>query len=438
MNNLGSDESRAQPALYERLEKVINGASVSMRECNTLREPLVSALSEWLEKADVKLYYAHIAPDMLSALCMRGEVSAKKLKNYAGGGGDENRVNVLVRTNQPIDSGLADKMDVIISVDSLTKRASFCFPSDIFDYDRLYLSGKLRSLSGSRKNVSIALGGSSYAMVGLKEDLMPRPAVNLAVNAQDPYYAFLSIEQAKNACRRINTVVIAGGYYFWHTDMSDDPSDYYRSVLTRVNYPVFHDFHHYRSEPADPMKRAQFDPLLEKLFDLQHLCEKRNADISTRLASLSYFNDEINKRPVNGMLNFSFREQPDAVNDRAAEARAKGHNGNFNLKRLEANDGIFRQFLARMSGEQVRVIVLVPPVTKFYKQHIAPELKETTLEHLQAVREDFDFIFLDLTESSDYDVDDFQDYDHLSDKGARRLSSYVAGLIENNRSGADA
>ena len=79
----------------------------------------------------------------------------------------------------------AEKIDAIITSQELFTRARYCYPINYFDYDRLYLSGKLRSLTAGRNNTSILLGGSSYAMVGLRERLMPRPAANLAVNVND-------------------------------------------------------------------------------------------------------------------------------------------------------------------------------------------------------------------------------------------------------------
>lgn len=258
---------------------------------------------------------------------------------------------------------------------------------------------------------------------------MPRPAANLAINAQDPYFAFLSVETAKKACKRVDTAVIAGGYYFWHTDMSDNPSDYYKSVLTRANYPVLKKLHNYKGELPAPMRHSQTDPFMEKLFDFRRLCEKDNDRISTILADLAYFNSEINPRPVNGMLQYPFREQSDETNDKAAKSRAQAHNGNFSPKHLEDNMRLLSNFLLQMKKKRVRVILLVPPVTKFYRPHSAPELRGTMYESLEPIKKGFDFTFLDLFDSPDFDVSDFQDYDHLNDKGAEKLSKLVAGIV---------
>lgn len=404
--------------------------TVSMRECNVLRTPLVALLIGWIDKVKFRLY---LQSDIAAAAgaFTRKETPAVVVKGNYGTipKTDDAAIHILFADDVKKLGDTTDRIDGIITWTELSERARYCFPIDSFDYDRLYLSGKLKSLTSSRNNVSIILGGSSYAMVGLKESLMPQPAVNLAVNAQDPYFAFLSVTTAKKLCGKINTAVIVGGYYFWHTDMSDNPSDYYRSVLTRTNYPVLKNLHHYKGELPSPMQRTQSDPFMEKMFDLRLLCEKNNNRISERLAFLEYFNAEINPRPEYGMLRFPFQEQSDEVNEKAAKARAQAHNGNFNRKHLEDNIETLSSFLLQMKKKRVKVILAIPPVSKFYRQFSAPELKESLYEMLEPVKKKYDFTFLDLFDSPDFDVHDFKDYDHLNDQGAEKLSAMIAELV---------
>ena len=416
--------------LAQLLEARKTGKATTAREYNALREPLVDLISAWMGKMKVTLY---LKPDMPSraALCVNDDVKPVTISNDYSEipDTDENSIHVTL-TLEPEDlDDSAMKIDVNITSQELFARAKFCFPMDSFDYDRLYLSGKLQSLSTNRNDTSILLGGSFYAMVGLKESIMPRPAVNLAVNAQDPFFTFLSMKNALKVCKKIDTIVIAGGYYFWHTDMSDNPSDYYRSVLTRTNYPVLKKLHNYEGDIMPQMKRSRFDPFLENIFDLSRVYEKEHKRTAIRLSILEYFNTEFNVRPVNGMLRYSFREQSDDVNDKAAETRAKAHNRNYNNSHLESNIEDFSDFLAQMEKKSVRVVVLIPPVTKFYAKHSAPELRESLHEMLEPVIKSHALTFVDLFDSPDFDLEDFQDYDHLNDAGAVKLSKLVAGII---------
>lgn len=410
------------------LDIVVNNPGATLREYNTLRTQLINILNELLSGFEIRCFSSVDAAILSKSICLRDDVIVKKERKFHREDG-ENIINIYIVSGQEDANKALNAMDIVISTDDVVQRAAFCFPLDNFDYDRLYLSGKLNCLSENRKNVTIALSGSSYAMVGLKEDMMPSPAVNLAVNAQDPYYTFCSLDNARAACSKIDTFVIVGGYYFWHTDMSDKPSDYYLSVLRRVNYPVFRDYHNYNGESVDTIRHAQSDPLLEKLFDLRRLREKTNNNMSVQLAYMPYFNNEINRRPANGMLGFAFREQSDAINNRAAQARANGHNGNFNTKHLEENIALFYDFMSRASRDGIKVIVLIPPVTRFYRPFVLPELQQTTLDSLRRVKNEFDFMVVDLIDSPDFDEYDFQDYDHLNEQGAQKLSSYVANQI---------
>ena len=424
-DNPGIIMSEGYSSLFSKLEEINIASDTSIREYNTLRETLLYFLLKWIDKVSIKLYSFCITDDLIDSLYPDNNVSIEYLANYQNfSRNNAQDISIaIVETD-----GKVDIADLIYTNESIKKRAYFCYPIDLFDYDRLYLSSRFQRLADN-PNVSIVLGGSSYAMVGLIENLMPSNAVNLAVNAQDPYYTFLSVKTAKRFCKEICVAVITGGYYFWHIDMSDNPSDYHRSVITRVNFPVFSDFHNYKGEAVEPMKRAHTDPLLEKIFDFRLICDQRNRKLCTRLKHLSYYNEEINKRPVNGMLNFSFNSQTDTINDKAAKARTDAHNGNFNLDRLNANMNLLYEFLVNMNVEQVRVIVLFPPVTEYYRRHISTRLKDTTIYNLKKIQDMIYFSILDLTDSSDYDNSDFQDYDHLSDKGAEKLSTLIAACI---------
>jgi hypothetical protein len=411
-------------------KRIKSTETTTMRDYNTLRAPLVELLNAWVGKMQITIF---LQPDMPTreTLCINKATPTVIVRDgYAKiPDTDENSIHISLSLEPETLDELEYKIDVNLTTKELFKRAEFCFPMDTFDYDRLYLSGKLQSLSTSRNDTSIILAGSSYAMVGLKESLMPRPAVNLAVNAQDPYFTFLSVKNAKKYCSKIDTIVIAGGYYFWHTDMSDNPSDYYKSVLTRTNYPVLKKLHNYDGEILPQMLQSSFDPFLEKVFDLSRIYKKEYNRISLRLAALEYYNPEFNKRPANGMLTYPFREQIDEINDKAAETRAQAHNRNFNRSHLEENIREFSELLTQMEKKRVKVIILIPPATKFYRKHSSPDLRETLYESLEPVKNDHDFTFLDLFDSPDFDLEDFQDYDHLYTVGAEKLSGIVAGMV---------
>jgi len=415
--------------LYQTLEELMlrlqAGESISMRGYNSLRKPLVETLTVWMKEIKLCLFlHSSLQPPEFLGIRKETRTVFLTRDNEAVPDTDDQSIHVLLASDSGASDNLLKKIDIRITMQQLMGRARFCFPIDSFDYDRLYLSGKLQSLSENSRRISIVLSGSSYAMVGLKENMMPRPAVNLAVNAQDPYFSILSAKAAIKSCESIDTVVIAGGYYFWHTDMSNNPSDYYKSVLMRTNYPVLKSLHKYEGELIPVMQRTCNDPLLEKLFDFGALCEKENEGISARLAELEYFNMEINQRPINGMLQFPFRELSEDINYRTAKARAEAHNCNLSQEHLESNILILSNFLTAIEN-QVRVVIIVPPVTKFYRASSSPELKKMLYEHLKPIKEAFDVIFLDLFDSQDFDEHDFQDYDHLNDNGAKKLSRIV-------------
>ena len=428
----GSPEfTTLRDCLSQSLQRIDEDENASTREYNTLRAPLVALLEKWVSKLKITLY---LRPGMPSkaALCIKDDVQPVVVRgDYSEvPDTDENSIHMTLTLEAEDLDELVGKIDVNITSSELFKRARFCFPMDLFDYDRIYLSGKLQSLMTSRNDTAIVLAGSSYAVVGINEHLMPRPAINLAINAQDPYFSFLSIKAAVKQCKKIDYAVITGGYYFWHTDMSDDPSDYYISVLTRTNYPVLGKMHNYKGGILPAMQQSHKDPFLESIFDLGRVYKKEHNRTSIRLASLDYYGTELNVRPPYGMLKFPFREQSDEVNNKAAQLRAKGHNRIYSVAHLEENIGEFSRFVLQMEKKRVKVLVLIPPATSFYRQFSAPELRDTFYKMLEPMRGSNNFNLVDLFDSPEFDDNDFQDYDHLNDYGAVKLSKMVARVIK--------
>lgn len=409
--------------------RIIKGDNLSMREYNSLRAPIVDLLAQWVGKLKITLFLRQGIP-LHETLCINDDIQPVTFGDYSGIPDTyENSVHMTL-TKEPEDlDDAVGKVDINITSSEVYNRAICCFPRDVFDYDRMYLSSKLQCLSTSRNDTSIIIGGSSYAMAGLKEKLMPRPAVNLAVNAQDPYYTFLSIKTAIENCSSIDTVVIAGGYYFWYIDMSINPSDYFKSVLTRTNYPVLKDLHNYHGEILPAIMRSQTDPFLETVFDLRGIKEKVYDKASNGLTTLEYFNKEYNERSPYGMLNHDFHENSDEINEKVAATRAKAHNSFYGNNHLTENFSELSDFLQYLGKKNVKLTVVVPPATKFYRKYCEPGLRDTFYEMMETLQLSSKFTFLDLFDNPDFDVGDFQDYDHLNDAGAAKLSKMVAKML---------
>jgi len=154
--------------------------------------------------------------------------------------------------------------------------------------------------------------------------------------------------------------------------------------------------------------------------------------IMRELENMAYYNP-INKRPVGGMLSYNFREKDDEQNFGAGKARANGHNGNFNLDRGLANQKLLDKFLDNMEELNKKIILFVPPATKFYRAGISSDMVNAYNQLVMPIVESHKCCkFIDLFESDEFDENDFQDYDHLNINGANKLSEIIAKSIREN------
>lgn len=335
---------------------------------------------------------------------------------------------LLYMNDEEVDSELENAVDIAFSFEELTKVANDAYPIDMFTYDRLYLTAKLSKIKCEQSEILIA--GSSYSMCGLLEEKMPYKAANIGVNAQDLYYTLFSVKEALNRSAGLDTVVIPLAYYFFFSDMNDKPSDYLLSVLSKVDYPVFNKLNGYKGELKPVYSKVTDFPVYEAIVDLAAVRDIYHNALMKELMNLPYFNN-INKRPKCGMLSYDFREMSDEQNFSAAKIRAEGHNGNFDLDRGIANQRLLDKFLDNMEELGMKIILFVPPTTKFYKAGVSGDMVNAyTQLVVPIVNAHKCCTFIDLYNSDLFLEEDFQDYDHLNENGAVKLSDIIASHIE--------
>ncbi len=340
---------------------------------------------------------------------------------------------LLYMNDEEVDSELENAVDIAFSFEELMKVANDVYPIDMFAYDRLYLTAKLSKITSEQSEVLIA--GSSYSMCGLLEERMPCKATNVGVNAQDLYYTLLSVKEVLSRSHKLCTIIIPLAYYFFFSDMNDKPSDYLLSVLSKVDYPVFNKLNGYKGELKPVYSKANDYPIYEAIVDLAAVRDIYHNALMKELMNLSYFNN-INKRSKCGMLSYDFREKTDEQNFSAAKLRAEGHNSNFDLDRGVANQRLLNSFLDDMEELGMKIIFFVPPTTKFYKAGISKDMINAYTQLVMPVVEAHKCCtFIDLYNSDLFFEEDFQDYDHLNEKGAVKLSDIIASHIERSGSG---
>ncbi|GAA4470475.1 hypothetical protein GCM10023093_31830 [Nemorincola caseinilytica] len=98
---------------------------------------------------------------------------------------------------------------------------------------------------------------------------------------------------------------------------------------------------------------------------------------------------------------------------------------------LAENTATLEGIIKYCAGKGIRIIMVSIPVTDMYYSHLNSIQLQTTMTTLQAIDKRYDNChYIDLSQSDRYGYSDFKDGDHLSRRGARKLSIYLDSTIQ--------
>lgn len=422
--------NEVQSQLLNLAKYIVEGKVLTRRCCNKLVTSLTSIQKEMLNNINIVIF---VTPSIklkfnenVKVVVIEDEDECIDLAYSM-----QNELKYLLyMKNQKLSEEIFNATDISFTFEELIDGANTCYPLDIFTYDRLYLTSKLAKIE--KEKSKILLTGSSYTMVGLLENKMPYSSSNVAVNAQDLYYTLLSVKEAMNRSENLEYVVISFAYYFFFSNMNDKPSDYMISVLSKVNYPVYKRLHGYNGELKPVHNKVVDLPIFEAVCDISEVRDIYHNALINELSNMSYYN-QINVRPEGGMLGYNFREKNDEQNSQAGRIRANGHNTNFNLERGIYNQKLLDKFLDNMEELNKKVILFIPPATKFYQEGLSKDMINSYNQLVMPIVNSHKCCtFIDLFKSDKFNENDFQDYDHLNLNGANKLSDIISSLIVAN------
>ena len=418
--------------LITEIEKLLfrfqSGAPLLLHDFAPIIPALETLSLEWISDLNINLYldYGHPRADKLP---IRRDVQYISVREDAANikDTDGQTINILFSDGMSALSSDETKVDICLVAEDLESATAYCLAFPLLDYDRSYLRGKLESISGANNKAQVLLTGSSQAAAGLLEDAMSRPSINLSVGAQDPYYASEIITAAKKKSKALNTAVIAAPYHFWYTNINSEKPEYLRSVLQVVYEPLLGRVGSRSTGEHPPYTTLHSMPLLESVFDIQFIMESHSKNLSTLAADLSYYSDRYNPRPVTGNLTYRFTQLSDEENREPALKMTQLYEEHIDHEEFERNLSIFGEFLDRMRLRGVTVYIVIPPASATLRKASRGTNGELAAA-LDALGRD-NLIFKDYYDNPEFSDGDFQDYDHLTERGAQKFTKMISDLI---------
>lgn len=306
------------------------------------------------------------------------------------------------------------------AADILSRLASQFFRRN---YDYLWLKTMLEQAANTKTSGSTLITGSSHALNGIKESCWSS-AFNCSMHSQDIYYDFQCarrvLERAEKG--RFARCFIVMGYYIAYQDLSRSKVSR-ETMIANIYYPIFQDAHNWDS----PSHRNLWDGAGDIPSPVKELCEQ--AAVNKLLEYGTYYSEIRPRGTLFDLKGRTWAQVPERERLAMGQYRAQDHNKIYQHKEsLEENKQILKQFVQFLYERDVQPIVVITPFSPEYNRFVLPEMKAGVLELLDAVPQDVHYV--DFNQALDlFGPEDFMDTDHLSEKGAGKVSEILAEMF---------
>jgi len=399
--------NEVQKELIDLAQYIVTGKSLTIRSCSKLINSLKNMQKEMISKVKIVVFVTpNISIEFNDTIKKIVMESQDECIGVAYDMKDELKY-LLYKNNEDISFELKNAVDIVLTFEDLLEASNNCFPIDIFTYDRLYLKAKLNKIE--KEDIKILITGDSYPISGLLEDRMPYSSVNIGANGQDLYYTLISVKEAISRSDTLETIIIPLPYYMFFSDMTYDKSNYTKEAFSKVIYPVYKKKHGFEGELLPVYTKEKEYPIYDAIVDIGKIRDIYHNALTHELKGMSYYN-KINPRKV----NYNFSEKSDEENFSEAVEYVKQHNKCFDLDRGVYNQKLLDKFLDNMEELNKKIIFFVPPVTKFYKGTILPDMINSYNQLVvPIIKEHSCATFIDLSDLDDFSIRDFENFDKL-------------------------
>ncbi|MEW9093570.1 MAG: D-alanyl-lipoteichoic acid biosynthesis protein DltD [Clostridiaceae bacterium] len=257
------------------------------------------------------------------------------------------------------------------------------------------------------EELSTIITGISYARAGIDENTLIHKGYNFALGSQDLFYDYKIVEYILNTYKnnKIKYAIIGLAYYSFQYDMS------LSSMKNRVilYYNVLGEKHNYKELSIEE-------------FNNQY-------NISKNIC------DKIFKRNERG--NYLFKWNSPALSNHSIEERInlgktiaeRDCNKNY-PETVKENKQIFKDYLELLKQHNIKPIVVVFPVSKYYMKYFSKRIEDEFYSIINEFKREYDFQYIDYFRSYLFTDEDFSDVSHLNSKGAEKFTQILNEVVE--------
>lgn len=261
-------------------------------------------------------------------------------------------------------------------------------------------------LKNEPENTELLVSGISYAEKGINLENLCKKSGSVACFNQDLFYDYhlikYLIENHNKELINLKYVIIGISYFSFEYDMSLS-SLKYRSLLY---YDAIGIKHHLKDiDLLRENKEATYSILVKIFkFNKDNAIDKDKSIITAN--NIYVLDDEKGRKQAQRDCNKNYPET------------------------VKENEQIFVDYIKLLKENNIKPIVVVFPVSKYYSKYFSKRIKDEFYTIINKVREENDFQFIDCFESDKFDDDDFYDVSHLNSNGATKFTRILNDTIK--------
>lgn len=288
-----------------------------------------------------------------------------------------------------------------------------------YNYDYYYMLNSLNEACEEKTNTIVT--GSSYSVFGFEKSHLVG-SVNLGLGSQDLYYALKGVYNVIDKNSNIENVVVLAGPYYFFSDLSRSQNTDELLRISKVYQPLYKDVHNaIFLEPKKCFLPESCIWNVSKVVEAYSISEYQR----------NYFNEDRPRENLGARTwtrNCGWHSLTEEERVVAGEKRASLHNKSIKYESsfLE-NKAIFKDFIKDCNERKINVLMVITPTTRYYREFLDKRFLEIFYEVLNECTGIVHLI--DLYDSNDFDNNDFNDVDHLSENGAKKLTKIISDLL---------
>lgn len=319
----------------------------------------------------------------------------------------------------------SDKEDLLVSNKEIISELYQRYPIDPIEYNKIYIESQVNLLRKGK--VECVVCGLSYTQYGFLNNIFPLKSVNLSVTGQDIPYSLLMAKYSLKINPKIKLFIIPIAYYQGGYDISSDDADLHKQIVERIDIPILGDNRNYsREKGKEKHKKYWHRNIFDQICDFEKLKEYRNQEFETYLEDKEYFNERFHE-PIYGGLKFDFKDLDD--NEKLESAKITAELNERVISENGYNEVVkyINEVVPQLVFEDRKVIFFTPPTTKYLNSAYSESLKKRFYKDIvQLLKKFAGCIYIDLSEDKAFLDEDFCDFEHLNNFGAKKLTKILS------------